>query len=162
MDRCLTHSSPSPSYQLHYHSLGLCMKPSGYTSVTKVPTLCKDEDDCLDDPFKWALNSWKGDTANHGGDVGLARDGHVIKGPYNDSGELWACDEHDICNGVFLSDGSYAYVATETFPYIVGCWGPAHEQTVRADKCSNNTCGAVSQLLIFGATLAAVILSTAF
>ena len=161
MDNCLTHSSPSPGLQLHYHSLGLCMKPSAYTSTTVVPTLCKDEEDpndsnkktCLDDPFEWALKSWTDDT-NYGGDLGLARDGHVIVGPYNKDGELWACDEHDICNGTFI-DGTYVYVATETFPYIVGCWGPAHEQTVAA-TCSSNTCGAVAQLLIFSAALAAL------
>lgn len=161
MDNCLT-STDTTLYQLHYHSLGLCMKPSDYTSKTVVPTLCKDEDDdnCTDDPFKWALASWT-NTDNHGGDVGLARDGHVIKGPYNTDGELWACDEHDICNGVFLSDGSYAYVATETFPYIVGCWGPAHEQNNRA-SCSNKTCGAVSQLVFFASALAAAVLAIAF
>ena len=161
MDNCLTHSSPSPSLQLHYHSLGLCMKPSAYTSTTVVPTLCKDEDDdaCVDHPFEWALASWT-DTADYGGDVGLARDGHVIKGPYNADGELWSCDEHDICNGVFLSDGSYAYVATETFPYIVGCWGPAHEQTVAA-SCSSNTCGAI-ELLSVAAALTAIVFASLF
>ena len=115
------------------------MKPSAYTSTTTVPVMCNDgeddHEDCYDKPFDWALNSWSTKT-NFGGDVGLARDGHVIVGPYNEDGELWSCDDHDICNGAFLStDSAYVYVSTSTFPYFVGCWGPAHPQTMYA-SCS--------------------------
>ena len=75
-------------------------------------------------------------------DIGLARDGHVIKGPYNKDGELWGCDEIDICNGTFMDDGSYVYVATQTFPYIVGCWGPGNNQLMPvSSQCSTNGCG---------------------
>ena len=56
--------------------------------------------------------------------MGLAKDGHIIVDPYNSSGELWSCDDHDVCNGVFLADNSYAYAMTYTFPYVVGCFGP--------------------------------------
>ena len=75
------------------------------------------------------------------GVIGLAKDGHLILGPYNpETGELWTCDDHDICNGVFLADGSYAYVATSTYPYTVGCWGPGPVQTYET-KCSQRSCG---------------------
>lgn len=30
--------------------------------------------------------------------------------------------ELDECNGMTLSDGSYAYFATDTFPYLIGCY----------------------------------------
>ncbi|MFK7805057.1 MAG: YHYH protein [Anaerolineae bacterium] len=30
--------------------------------------------------------------------------------------------ELDICNGMLFEDGSYAYFATETFPYLMGCY----------------------------------------
>ena len=30
--------------------------------------------------------------------------------------------ELDICNGMLFEDGSYAYFATETFPYFMGCY----------------------------------------
>ena len=56
-------------------------------------------------------------------DIGLALDGHRVLGPYNADGELWSADEHDYCNGVYLTDGSYAYVSTTYAPYTVGCWG---------------------------------------
>lgn len=33
----------------------------------------------------------------------------------------------DNCNGKLLSDGvTYAYFATPTFPYLLGCFGPGH------------------------------------
>lgn len=79
------------------------------------------------------------DTANYGGVYGLARDGHVIYGPYNGDGELWTCDDHDVCNGFFLDDGSYGYASTMTFPYIVGCWGPGPAQEYAA-SCTDNGC----------------------
>ncbi|MEM7345662.1 MAG: YHYH protein, partial [Chloroflexota bacterium] len=28
----------------------------------------------------------------------------------------------DQCNGLTLADGSYAYFATDTFPYFMGCY----------------------------------------
>ena len=71
--------------------------------------------------------------------LGIAKDGHVIVGPYNSDGELWACDDHDVCNGVFLADGSYVYALTYTFPYVVGCWGPGPKQ-VHAASCSTRSC----------------------
>ena len=55
--------------------------------------------------------------------IGLALDGHRVLGPYNSDGELWSAEELDYCNGVYLSDGSYAYVSTTYAPYTVGCWG---------------------------------------
>jgi hypothetical protein len=81
--------------------------------------------DCDVDPWKWMSREggWPS-KSNYGGILGLARDGHMIVGPYNSKGELWACDEHDFCNGTYLPDGSYVYVMTTTFPYVVGCWGP--------------------------------------
>ena len=106
MDKCGTHSSPAnltKGRQLYYHGLSICMKPSIHNSSTIVTNMCHDSDfdTCTDYPINWAITSFT-DKTNYGGDVGLARDGHVIKGPYNANGELWACDEHDICNGTYL------------------------------------------------------------
>lgn len=62
---------------------------------------------------------------NFGGVFGLAKDGHVIYGPYNEFGEVWQCDDLDFCNGFFLPDATYGYASTAYWPYTVGCWGPA-------------------------------------
>ena len=63
--------------------------------------------------------------------IGIAFDGHAIYGPYNANEELWSCEDHDVCNGRFFPemDNSYAYVATSTHPYILGCWGPGPNQS---------------------------------
>lgn len=127
-----------------------------------MPNICS-ETDCTDGPVSWALKAYTS-TSNYGGDVGLARDGHVIKGPYNAAGELWGCDDHDICNGAFLSDGSYAYVTTTTFPYTVGCWGPANsQQAILSSWCTTHSCdGGLSGVVILAGTLAAFLASNVF
>lgn len=81
-------------------------------------------------------------TSNYGGIFGIAKDGHLIFGPYNANGELWSCDDVDFCNGFFLTDTSYGYASTSFFPYTVGCWGPANGQLgTYIPSCSTNTCG---------------------
>lgn len=93
---------------------------------------------CLDNGYLY--KDWP--TANYGGTWGLAKDGHVIYGPYNADGELWTCDDIDVCNGFTLADGSYGYASTTTFPYAVGCWGPGPAYTVGVStSCSTNACG---------------------
>lgn len=134
LDNCLSHASPNG--QLHYHSLSPCIKASGSTTVK--PTLCKDNTNCVDDEAVFMRGGWT-DTSNYGGVFGIARDGHVIYGPYNSDGETWGCDDHDVCNGFYLEDGSYGYASTTTFPYIVGCWGPGPAQTY-GTTCTSNGC----------------------
>jgi hypothetical protein len=84
------------------------------------------------------INGWD-NKIKYGGVFGIAKDGHVIYGPYNAKGELWSCYDHDSCNGFFLEDGSYGYVSSTFFPYTVGCWGPATKQIYTA-SCSINSC----------------------
>jgi hypothetical protein len=123
--------------------------------------LCDDVDSCKNDPYLHMYSSWSNKLDN-GGVIGLARDGHVIVGPYNDEGELWNCDEHDVCNGTFLKDSSYAYVLTTTFPYVVGCWGPGEVQykTV-SNKCSPKSCQATT-LQVYTSFAAALVLVGSF
>ena len=84
------------------------------------------------DQYPGAYNLHKGfeDGADHGGLIGLARDGHLVYGPYTENGELWSQDQLDVCGGTYLSDGQYAYVSTITFPYNMGCWGQNHRNCV--------------------------------
>ena len=91
--------------------------------------------------------------------IGLAKDGHVIYGPYNSDGELWTCEDTDICNGFFLDDGSYGYGSTGHFPYTVGCWGPGPNAAEEAVSCSERACtsGALTGMGSFGLTLAVTI-----
>ena len=66
--------------------------------------------------------------------IGVARDGHLVYGPYNSNGEDWQCHEHDACNGFFMPDGSYAYASTKNG--VVKCWLPA----TNADSCNEKNC----------------------
>jgi len=90
----------------------------------------------------------------------------VIVGPYNAAGELWDCDDYDVCNGTFIDDGSYVYVATAKFPYTVGCWGPGAVYTHGvATSCSANGCtgdAAMSGLTVLVGAMAALVSSLSF
>ena len=75
--------------------------------------------------------------------IGLAKDGHMIMGPYKGTdGSTWACADRDVCNGAFIDD-VYVYVGSETFPYVVGCWGPGPAVNY-APTCSSSGCGGES------------------
>jgi hypothetical protein len=63
--------------------------------------------------------------------LGIAKDGHIIWGPYNAEGELWEDCDVDVCNGAIV-DGVYGYPSTRFFPYIVGCFGPGNNSTFSA------------------------------
>ena len=61
-------------------------------------------------------------------------------GPYKDaSGTRYDCTNRDVCNGAFVGD-QYVYVGSETFPYVVGCWGPGPDPQYKP-CCSTNGCG---------------------
>lgn len=99
MDTCLI--SKTSSGILNYKSISKCMKTAS-TTVAMEPLACEDDCDRVDLITSTISSGWSS-TSNNGGYIGLARDGHTIIGPYNDDGELWSCDDHDICNGVFLN-----------------------------------------------------------
>jgi hypothetical protein len=127
LDNCLMHASPQNQH--HYHSISPCMKSGTYTSTSAKPGTCQDNTDCSGESGANGLTfmksgGWDDDRTNHGGVVGIARDGHVIYGPWNGNLDLWDCEDHDVCNGFWLWDGSYGYAATTHFPYVVGCFGP--------------------------------------
>lgn len=111
-------------HAIKYHTMSGCLGTKA--SQTVVPDMCKDADSdtCRRDPLNYTIKKTNLADSPYEKAMGLAKDGHIIVGPYNKDGELWSCDDHDICNGAFLSDNSYAYVMTTTFPYVVGCWGP--------------------------------------
>ena len=138
-------SHPQKHGFYHYHFAGTCMrKDLGHWSNTKAPGLCKDRDGCEDDPLNYVLTQKRPNNAavaysaeTWDEPIGLAKDGHIILALHDSNGDMWSCDNHDVCNGTFVGDDKdvYAYVATETFPYIVGCWGPG-PQPQFAPTCS--------------------------
>ena len=115
--------------EYHYHMWSPCAKKgNGSASTSAAPGMCKDSDDCKKDPISFAISKSYTDTSTYGMIIGLAKDGHLIYGPYNSAGKLWSCSDHDVCNGTFI-DGNYVYLSTTTFPYVLGCFGPSVSQT---------------------------------
>lgn len=102
--------------------------------------MCKDLEACRSDPIGFAVKKgWENvEDYGYGDIVGIAKDGHMIYGPYNDKGNFWGCDDHDVCNGAFI-EGNYVYLSTKTFPYVLGCFGPGPQQTL-AVTCSESSC----------------------
>jgi predicted outer membrane repeat protein len=74
--------------------------------------------------------------------IGLAKDGHMIFGPYYKDGTE-ATSGHDVCNGVHFDVDDdknvdvYGYFARTTFPYVVGCYGPGNYPQVYPSCTSN-------------------------
>ena len=115
LDYCNGHTARQGTY--HYHARPDCLWTDTGDNVGLVlgyaldgfpilaPYICTDES-CSN--IERVSSSWQR-TQN----VQAAWDAHeYVAG----SGDL------DQCNGMFLSDGSYAYFATDTFPYILGCY----------------------------------------
>ena len=65
--------------------------------------------------------------------IGLARDGHIVYNSKNSEGNPWLCSDHDVCNGMFFSEGHYAYVSTDTH---INCWGPS----TNPNSCNERNC----------------------
>ena len=151
MDQCLTHAAPTTN-ALHVHSVSPCgTTAAAASSPSTKPGVCTATGvDCTATTF-WYNNWTKPSDGLNGGIYGLARDGHIIYGPYNTSNELWSCDDLDPCNGWWpdFASGEYAYAATTFFPYTVGCWGPVGTGSATsptdvtvpaAPTCSSNAC----------------------
>ena len=147
LDVCLGHRTPTS--EAHYHFWSPCLqKDKGYWSNSVAPKLCREESGCTTAPATMAktgttstntaaftAGTW--DTV-----IGVARDGHMIIGPFKQDGNSWGCADRDVCNGAFV-DGSYVYVGSETFPYVVGCWGPGPAPLYQPG-CTKSPCGSLA------------------
>jgi hypothetical protein len=93
--------------------------------------MCKSSSDCFSDIKSFTSTKFTQGNTFKSGDLtilGIAKDGHLIIGPFI-KGQMVDCFKQlDQCNGMFLQDGSYVYVFTNTFPYSVGCFGPSMPQ----------------------------------
>jgi hypothetical protein len=115
LDYCNGHTAPGGIY--HFHARPDCLFETVEGEVGLVigyafdgypilaPYLCEDTS-CSS--VVEAVSSWQ-----HNSDVRNAwQANEYVAG----SGNL------DRCNGTYLADGSYAYFATDTFPYFLGCY----------------------------------------
>ena len=98
--------------------------------------MCEDVEECDKDPLTYmtkGIPTMLKDLMP----IGLAKDGHMIMGPYRADGTLWQPCDVDECNGLMIG-GNYVYVSTLFHPYTVACWGPS-DQGIVAGVCSSNT-----------------------
>jgi len=128
-DSCLSTNNFTQFY--HYYSFSPCLLASKIKSQYQ-GSLCKQDPDCARDVISYA-EKYSGPKKLIV--VGIARDGHLIYGPYNANGQLWQPCEVDICNGVYIN-GAYSYVLTSFHPYTIGCWGPGNKDTSASQTCS--------------------------
>ena len=128
LDICLGHNQQGsesgviPSGMYHYHELSPCLNASFLSG--KAMSDCASNAGCKADIAQWSLTGYEGATSRTV--VGIAKDGHVLYGPYDDAGKLWQTAGVDACNGAWSFDlADYYYVGTRWHPYLNGCFGPA-------------------------------------
>jgi len=119
-DKCLTRTDGRRDV-LYANTITPCAAPSGGSTVSK-PGNCQGK--VCYGGHTYQYENWSTGDGKYGDFYGIALDGHIIYGPYNANGEIWACEDVDVCNGFWLTDGSYGYASTTFYPYLVGCWGP--------------------------------------
>ncbi|CAF1535037.1 unnamed protein product, partial [Didymodactylos carnosus] len=117
VDTCLGHPNINNIYHYHIGSGCALNPPSSAISACAMTS-------CISSIASYAISlysSYRALTV-----IGIAKDGHVIYGPYDSTGTQ-VTSGFDMCNGMFYdSIGNYAYFATQTFPYITGCFGPGN------------------------------------
>ncbi|CAF1140539.1 unnamed protein product [Adineta ricciae] len=129
VDACLAHCQAAGIY--HYHIGTGCQVslPTGNVSSCASVTACRSS---VANYSISSFSSYQTKTI-----IGVAKDGHLIYGPYLSAGTR-VTSGFDACNGMFHdSNGNYAYFATSTYPYLVGCFGPANYPSF-GPNCTTN------------------------
>ena len=128
-DQCLSH--PAGNGEFHYHIASGCMVNPPPGNLTN----CSPEINSLNNVAPYSIQTFSAlKTLTV---IGIAKDGHVIYGPYLSSTSQ-ITSGFDICNGMFYdSIGNYAYFATSTYPYITGCFGPGNYPSFKP-SCTTN------------------------
>ncbi len=128
VDTCLAHCQAGGVY--HYHIGSGCMVNPPNGSITAcAATSCISN---IANYSTYGFYNYQTMTV-----IGVAKDGHVIYGPYL-SANTRVTSGFDVCNGMFYdSIGNYAYFATSTYPYLVGCFGPGNYPSF-GPNCTTN------------------------
>lgn len=134
VDNCLDH--PQGQGILHYHSMSGCQLTYPTGSISP----CSSDPTCSGSNIKTKMlsgfSNYQTLTV-----IGIAKDGHIIYGPYDSEGNL-VTSGHDVCNGVFFDSAlNYAYFATNTFPYLSACFGPGNYPSFTPTCTTNGPSG---------------------
>eukprot|EP00347_Sterkiella_histriomuscorum_P014134 403362035 len=131
-DLCLGSTQYTTAY--HYYMFSPCILDQKLKNVE--PQFCSANARCSIDKQAYTLKLMSSDSKTIV-PIGLAKDGKIIYGPYNQFGQLWQSCDVDVCNGRIIN-GHYSYVTTLFYPYYVGCWGPGNIAKNLAPECSSN------------------------
>ena len=135
-DQCLSH--PAGNGEFHYHIASGCMVNPPPGNVTN----CSPNIGCLNNVASYSIQTFS--SLRTLTVIGIAKDGHVIYGPYLSTGAQ-VTSGFDICNGMFHdSIGNYGYFATRTYPYITGCFGPGNYPSFKPN-CTTNPAAAYTR-----------------
>ncbi len=130
VDACLAHAQATGIY--HYHIASGCAvsPPTGNIST------CSQTTACANNIASYFLTLFP-TSAQTLTVIGIAKDGHIIYGPYLSTGKIITSGV-DMCNGMFYNvGGDYAYFATNKYPYITGCYGPGNYPSF-GPNCTTN------------------------
>jgi hypothetical protein len=130
VDSCLGHTRTNGTY---YYRLGSSCSLDPPSNPT---TTCDAIQACNESIANYSISMFKNHTSLTV--IGIAKDGHIIYGPYTSNGKL-VTTGFDICNGMFFdSIGNYGYFVTGSFPYVIGCYGPGNYPTNILPSCTEN------------------------
>jgi len=141
VDGCLGHPNGPGVY--HYHILSPCIIDADSVSSTST---CTSLTDCASDVASYTLDyyaNYKEETV-----LGIAKDGHLILGPYDADGSQFDCTTFDQCGGTYSDDGSYVYIFNNVYPYVNDCFGPAEDLVYEA-SCTTNVCSSYDSSSVF-------------
>lgn len=120
LDYCNGHTAPGGVYHFHARPDCLYQNAAGQTSLVLgyafdgypilAPYVCAD---AACSSVTKVESSWRQIEEEYGTTIQNAWDAHEYVAGLGDL---------DRCNGMTMADGSYAYFATDTFPYFVGCY----------------------------------------
>ncbi len=136
-DQCMSHTNGDGYY--HYHAASPCLGDTSLSATS--PARCYNVASCWGYYMDFITSHFSKSLTP----IGLAKDGHIIWGPYDSSGSLFDPCDLDYCNGGTI-DGVYGYAATTYHPYLPSCFGPAtsrgsiqQECTMMAPYCSSSS-----------------------
>lgn len=128
-----------------FHSYSHCI----FSVPSIAPKKCQNITECNSNPITYALSQTPSEFKTLK-EIGIAKDGRVIYGPYKSRDSIWQPCDVDMCNGATIL-GIYSYVTTVFHPYTVGCWGPG-KASVKGlvPSCSTNPrkCSLASSLMM--------------
>ncbi|CDW87712.1 lipoprotein [Stylonychia lemnae] len=149
VDLCLGNNDYTRYY--HYYSNSPCIL-TGTQKAAIAGGLCTDDTNCNSNKTKFLITTRT--TFKNLQEIGIARDGRKILGPYKADGSVWSACEVDLCNGAYVNN-EYVYVTTVFHPYTISCFArgnwpvftPACSKSPRT--CAGESSGVITSITYF-------------